>query len=213
MPAEDTAAPVVWCDFGGVLTPPMSDAVDAIVAASGVPWAVLEAAAETVAAQEGLRGFAPLELGRLSQAEWGRRLTAALPAGIRSRVDLGDWGTHWYHGRELNRPIVEELRRLRGRGLRIGLLTNSVAEWERHRDRLLAGVDVFAHVVRSHELGIAKPDRRIYEHADRILVTAGERLLIDDSAGNCRAARAHGWSAVLHRGNAATIGELRRRLG
>jgi hypothetical protein len=45
------------------------------------------------------------------------------------------------------------------------------------------------------------------------LQTRGTRLLIDDSAENCRAAEALGWAAIEHRDNAATIGELRRRFG
>jgi putative hydrolase of the HAD superfamily len=116
-------------------------------------------------------------------------------------------------GRELNRPLVEALRGLRRRGLRIGMLTNSVLEWERHRDRMLAGVDVFEETIRSHEIGFAKPDPRIYEHAARVLQTSGETLLIDDSAQNCRAARAHGWAAIEHHDTGATIDELRRRYG
>lgn len=215
MPAEPERSvdSVIWCDFGGVLTPPMNTAVDSIVAATGIPWAVLAAAAEAVAVDEGLRGFAPLELGVLSQAEWGRRLTAALPTDVRPRVDLRDWGTYWYRGRTLNHTLVGELRRLRQRGLRIGLLTNSVLEWEPHRNRMLAGTNVFTQVVRSHELGIAKPDPRIYEHAARILETRGHILLIDDSAQNCRAAEGGGWTAIEHRDNAATIDALRSRFG
>ncbi|MFC6022689.1 HAD-IA family hydrolase [Plantactinospora solaniradicis] len=211
-PGTDADA-VIWCDFGGVLTPPMNTAMDAIVAASGVPWPVLAAAAETVAADEGLRGFAPLELGLLSQAEWGRRLTAALPTDVRPRVDLRDWDRYWYRDRPLNHTLVEELRRLRQRGLRIGLLTNSVLEWEPHRDRMLAGIDIFIQVVRSHQLGIAKPDPRIYEHAARVLETRGDILLIDDLAQNCRAAEQHGWAAIKHRDNPTTIDALRSRFG
>ncbi|MFG1951555.1 HAD-IA family hydrolase [Micromonospora sp. NPDC048830] len=213
MLTDPGADAVIWCDFGGVLTPPISTAVDSIVAASGIPWAVLATAAETVAADEGLQGFAPLELGRLSQAEWGRRVTAALPPDVQPRIDLGDWGTYWYSGRELNGVLVEELRRLRHRGLRIGLLTNSVLEWERHRERMLAAVDVFTHVLRSHELGIAKPDPRVFEHAARVLETGGETLLIDDSPQNCRAAEAYGWTVIEHHDNVSTIAELRQRYG
>jgi putative hydrolase of the HAD superfamily len=78
---------------------------------------------------------------------------------------------------------------------------------------MLAGVDVFTHVVRSHELGIAKPDPRSYEHAARVLETRGDTLLIDDSAQNCRAAEEHGWTAIEHRDNASTIDGLRWRFG
>ncbi|WP_241825334.1 HAD-IA family hydrolase [Micromonospora sp. CB01531] len=66
-------------------------------------------------------------------------------------------------------------------------------------------------MLRSHELGIAKPDPRVFEHAAQVLETRGEILLIDDSPQNCRAAEAHGWTSIEHHDNASTIGELRQR--
>jgi putative hydrolase of the HAD superfamily len=200
---------VLWCDFGGVLTPPVQDAAARVSAASGVPWAELYAAAEQVAAELGLHGLGPLELGILTQREWADRLTARLmtvPA-----VDLGRWDEYWYADRLLDRVLVEELRRIAGQGVRVGLLTNSVAEWERHRTRMLGDVDVFTATVRSHEIGLAKPDPALFRHADAVLPTpAGTRaLLIDDQADNCAAAERNGWLALRHHSTAATVARLR----
>jgi putative hydrolase of the HAD superfamily len=201
---------VLWADFGGVLTPPVREAAARVSAASGVPWPELAEAAEQVAAELGLHGLGPLELGILTQREWADRLTARLVAT--PRTDLGRWDEHWYTDRPLDRVLVDELRRIAGRGVRVGLLTNSVAEWERHRTRMLAGVDVFAAAVRSHETGLAKPDPAIFRHADRVLpAPAGTRaVLVDDLPDNCAAAERNGWLAIQHRSTAETVTTLRQ---
>ncbi len=201
---------VLWVDFGGVLTPPVQEAAGRVAAASGVPWPELAAAAEQVAAELGLHGLGPLELGILTQREWAGRLTARL--ATTPRIDLCRWDEHWYADRPLDRALVAELERIAGRGVRVGLLTNSVAEWEPHRARMLAGVDVFAAVVRSHETGLAKPDPAMFRHADAVLPPpAGTRtVLVDDVPDNCAAAERHGWQATRHRSAANTITRLRR---
>jgi len=85
-----------------------------------------------------------------------------------------------------------------------------VLEWEPHRAVMLAGVDVFAAHVRSHELGLAKPDPRIYAHADALLSPGvGRALLIDDLAPNCAAAETHGWLGLHHVDTDETIARLR----
>ncbi|PRY65432.1 putative hydrolase of the HAD superfamily [Glaciihabitans tibetensis] len=208
----DSAKPldVVWCDFGGVLTPHLDEAIGHVVEASGVPWPVLMAAAGEVARELGVTGLGPLELGLLSQQEWGARVAHALPPEQKSRVDLGRWDEYWYRDRPVNVELLEMLGELAATGVRIGMLTNSVAEWEPHRGRMLAGVTVFDAYVRSHEIGIAKPDPRIYAHADTVLAPSGGRVvLIDDLTANCEAAEANGWSSVHHVSTVDTVARLR----
>ncbi|MEN2738822.1 HAD family phosphatase [Microbacterium sp. X-17] len=191
----------VWCDFGGVLTPPIADAAAEVARAAGVPWDRIWRAIDEVAAAEGLHGMQPLELGVLSQAAWGARVEEAL--GVRPAIDLREWDRHWYRDRPVDAALLDVLAGLRRRGIGVGLLTNSVREWEPHRARLLRGyADVFQAVVRSHEVALAKPDPRIFAHAASLL--PGPTLLIDDSAENCRAARAVGWRAHHHTDPAET---------
>lgn len=199
---------VVWCDFGGVLTPPVAEAAAAIARSARIDWSTLWAAIREVAAAEGLDGLQPLELGRITQREWGVRVAAALPAGVRPAIDLGDWGEHWYRGRTVDGDLLALLGELRASGVRVGMLTNSVREWEPYRARMLgAGVTVFEAVVRSHVVGAAKPDRRIYEAAEQTLLRRdGTALLIDDSGANCAAARRFGWRAHHHRDRRKTLG-------
>ncbi|QYF73168.1 HAD-IA family hydrolase [Cryobacterium sp. PAMC25264] len=209
LPAS-TTLDIVWCDFGGVLTPHLDGAVGHIVDASGVAWSVLMDAAAHVAEDLGVTGLGPLELGLISQAEWGARMEDALPADVASLVNLGRWDEYWYRNRPVNTELLAELNRLSAAGVRIGMLTNSVAEWEPHRARMLAGVDVFDAFVRSHEIGLAKPEPRIFAHADLQLHPEGGRVvLIDDIVANCEAADAHGWTGIHHVSTKATVATLR----
>lgn len=202
---------VIWCDFGGVLTPPIQEAMASIEAASGVPWTELSAAASAVAEARGMTGLQPLELGVMTQREWGESLCSRLAPDHVSRVDLGEWGEHWYRGRVVNAALLDELERLRGEGVRVGLLTNSVREWEPHRERMLAGRTRFEAIIRSHEVGMAKPDPRIFAHCERTLLAAEDEVtvLIDDSPVNCNAAADHGWNVILHADTTTTISRLR----
>lgn len=211
MPDPDSQpVTVVWCDFGGVLTPALGNAMQEVADASGVSWSDLWTAATAVARELGLSGLQPLELGRVSQAEWGSRVSAALPAGTVSAVDLGLWGDYWYRNRPVNRPLIAELERIAATGVAVGMLTNSVLEWEPHRARMLSGVTVFSAHVRSHEIDLAKPDPRIFDYADGLLPPGeGTAVLIDDLEPNCGAATSHGWIGLHHVDTDETIARLR----
>jgi len=195
---------VVWCDFGGVLTPPMTDATERFARVAGVEWEELRIAIAQVAARLGSEGMLPLELGAIGQAEWGLMVEAALP--VQPAIRLAEWDRYWYLDRPLDGDLLGALGRLRERGVAVGMLTNSVREWEPHRVRMLGPhAGAFDAVVRSHEVGLAKPDPRIFALADEQLPPGGGAMLIDDLDGNCRAARAFGWRAHLHRDSAETV--------
>jgi putative hydrolase of the HAD superfamily len=208
--ADRPTVGIVWSDFGGVLTPPMPQAAERIAAASGVSWPELAAAAEQLASRLGLHGLGPLELGILSQREWADQLTACLPTT--PRIDLRRWDEYWYADRPVNQSLLDELRRIAYHGVPVGLLTNSVAEWEPHRARMLAGQEIFAATVKSHEIRLAKPDPAIFRYADTVLPAPAGRhvLLIDDDLTNCRAAEHHGWLAIHHHSTPDTIARLSR---
>ncbi|WP_415853545.1 HAD family hydrolase [Sinomonas sp. G460-2] len=213
--SSPTRPGVIWCDFGGVLTPPVDEAARAIAIAAGVPWDLLWSAAKAVAEEVGLTGLQPLELGLMSQREWGSRIEARLPHGYRPRVALGHWGDYWYRDRPVDLDLLTELGQLKAYGTRLGMLTNSVAEWEVHRQRLLGDrAGIFECIVRSHEIGIAKPDPRIFAYADGSLSPGtAPPLLIDDSADNCAAASRAGWMVHHHRNREETLALLRSLRG
>lgn len=209
-PGRYTGRVMVWTDFGGVLTPPLSESLNRVAAAAGVSPAVLSAAVHGVTDERGGPLLHQLELGRITERAWGERVAAELArAGTPSRIDLGEFGRHWYAGRALNQPLLAGLLGLRAHGVPVGLLTNSVREWQPHRAALLPAPDLFHPVVQSHEVGLRKPDPAVYRWAERAAgVAPGECLLIDDLAGNCAAARARGWRVIEHRDTAATLRAL-----
>ncbi|MGH3588236.1 MAG: HAD-IA family hydrolase [Pseudonocardia sp.] len=58
----------------------------------------------------------------------------------------------------------------------------------------------------SHEVGLAKPDPRIYKlTCDRLDVQPDEIVFLDDVEANVEAARQLGWRAVLHEETRASI--------
>ncbi|WP_241882777.1 HAD-IA family hydrolase [Frankia sp. KB5] len=209
-PRAAGAAPwAIWCDFGGVLTSSIAVAFRDLVAAVGVPAHELRRAFDQVAATWGLRTLGPLERGVVSQHDWGILVTDALGTAHPPRIDLSRFGDHWYAGRTLESVMVDGLLRARAAGLRVGLLTNSVAEWEPLRRALLPDWSVFESIINSHEIGIGKPDPAVYDLAERTFGQPGPGcVLIDDAAANCEAARRRGWTAIHHRSVADTLAEL-----
>jgi putative hydrolase of the HAD superfamily len=114
------------------------------------------------------------------------------------------------------RPIMlEAIRRLRARGLRVGALTNN---WKREGaeddvipHRLREHFDVF---VESRVVGLRKPDPRIYVLACRELgVEPSRTVFLDDIGGNLKAARALGMTTIKVEDPAQALAELGTLLG
>ena len=94
--------------------------------------------------------------------------------------------------------VVEHCRALRAGGLRTGLLTNNAAEFAEMWRPLLPLDELFDDVVDSCEVGMRKPDARIFELAlDRLGATAERTLFVDDAPGNIAGAEAVGLHTVL----------------
>jgi putative hydrolase of the HAD superfamily len=205
---------VVWCDFGGVLTEPMPDVLDRFARAAEVPVQPLLAAFDTVAARYGMKELEPLERGLLTEADWGRQISDVLAPGWRPRVDLTLFGEIWYADRTFNTPLFQHLAARSSSSVRLGLLTNSVREWEVHRARIMPNASIFAAMIKSHEVGVCKPAADIYFLAEQAMpAEPAHCVLIDDMPVNCAAAQARGWSAIRHRSNEQTIAELNQILG
>ena len=113
------------------------------------------------------------------------------------------WPTGLYPG------ALELLTELRGR-FRLGCLSNSNAlHWPRFLSEMQLG-NAFDHCFASHELGLLKPDREVFEVVLDTLGCAPERVLfLDDNAPNVEGARASGLHAHRVQGPA----EARARLG
>ncbi len=105
--------------------------------------------------------------------------------------------------------IVEELERTE---VRLLALTNWSAEMFHHGRARLPFLDRFDAVVVSGELGMAKPDPRIFTHViDEFGLDAPRTVFVDDSAANVTAAAAAGLDAILFTDPAALRRELASR--
>jgi putative hydrolase of the HAD superfamily len=101
-------------------------------------------------------------------------------------------------GSEVRQEVVEFCRGVRGRGMATGLLTNNAREFEEFWKPLVPLDELFDDIVDSSEVGLRKPDPRIYELAlGRLGVDAAEAVFIDDAPGNVVGAERVGLRAVL----------------
>lgn len=107
-----------------------------------------------------------------------------------------------------NTELIDYLAGLRPR-FRTGLLSNSFVG-ARQRERAAYGFEELVDdIVYSHEVGMAKPDPRIYRLAcHRLGVEPGETVFIDDSEIAVAGAESVGITAILHENNAKTVSAL-----
>ena len=113
-----------------------------------------------------------------------------------------------FSGERVDEALAAYARTLRGRGVRVGALTNN---WSFIRDLLARrGIgDLFDVVVSSSDAGVAKPDRRIYElTCERLGVAPAQAAFVDDSLPNVEAARALGMQGIHFRSTEQAITEL-----
>lgn len=99
------------------------------------------------------------------------------------------WVRGWLPGAQ---ALLDELRPR----FRLAALSNSnAAHWERLA--ALGVLDAFEIALGSHQLGVRKPDRAVFEQTvARLGVPAGAVLFFDDSQGNVEAARTAGLQAA-----------------
>lgn len=101
-------------------------------------------------------------------------------------------------GSEVRPEVVQFCRDLRAAGVTTGLLTNNAREFEEFWKPMVPLDELFDDVVDSSEVGLRKPDARIYELAlGRLGLAAAEAVFIDDAPGNVAGAERVGMRAVL----------------
>jgi epoxide hydrolase-like predicted phosphatase len=114
-------------------------------------------------------------------------------------TDLGDDHT------AIEPPLVTATRQVRERGIRTAVLSNADGLWSPPN----GWAGLFDVVITSGEVGMAKPDRRIYLlAAERLGLPAHECVFVDDLAVNVRGAAAAGMVGVHHQSVQSTLEEL-----
>jgi epoxide hydrolase-like predicted phosphatase len=146
-------------------------------------------------------------LGRISEADFAQALGRLYGLDESATEELLAELWDWYSG-ELNTEMADYFQRLRPR-YRTAILSNAAAGGRREEERRY-GFSAMADVlVYSYEVGIEKPDRRIYEiTCERLGVRPSEVVFLDDLEVNVVAARQVGMRAVRFQSTAQAIYEM-----
>ncbi|MGZ4754030.1 MAG: HAD family hydrolase [Acidimicrobiia bacterium] len=139
-----------------------------------------------------------MEIGEMTLDEWFAGIMERAPQILGQPINMDAYltfmaempvGVHW--------PVVHKARELRAAKVPIALLTNNVKEWGDHWRATFPVDELFEIVVDSSEVGMRKPDARIYLlTCERIGVAPDASVFIDDNAENIAAARALGMETV-----------------
>jgi putative hydrolase of the HAD superfamily len=108
--------------------------------------------------------------------------------------------------------MIEAIRRIRGRGLRAGALTNN---WANERGEPTHDLrDLFDAFIESSKVGLRKPDPLIYHLAcDTLGVAPAEAVFLDDIGRNLKAARELGMRTIKVDAPGPALAELAGHLG
>jgi putative hydrolase of the HAD superfamily len=202
-------------DWGGVLTVPVPAAVTAWLEADGIDLQGYR----TLMGEWIGRAYAPdgpvnpvhaLERGETPPEEFERILAARLIRVDGEAVTAGGLLRRMFAEMAPVDAMYALLRSLRQAGVRTGLLSNS---WGNDYPRELF-TGVFDVVVISSEVGMRKPEERIFRHAlARLGLAPGQCVFIDDIETNVEAARAVGMVGLHHRDVGATAAAVRDLFG
>jgi putative hydrolase of the HAD superfamily len=98
-----------------------------------------------------------------------------------------------------NTALLEYIHRLRDRGFVIGMISNVASNWIRDSFLSPEEQELFDAMILSFEVGMTKPDPRIFMLAcERLRVGPHEAVLVDDIERYCTAARVEGLQAIVY---------------
>ena len=143
--------------------------------------------------------------GELPEPEFWKAIGERL--GIRTAEEIHRVRQRFFAGDRLNEPLVEALRQWKGQ-VALGLISNA---WSGLREvlRRLGLLELFDGVVISAEVGLLKPDPRIYLLAlERLGVPPEAAAFVDDLPENVQAARALGLYGIHFRDTLGTLRQL-----
>ena len=152
-----------------------------------------------------------LERGECTTAEFERLLASMLVRRDGGRVAAEGLLTRMFAATVPCEPMYAAMQALHARGVLTCLLSNS---WGSDAYPREVFGQMFHAVVISAEVGMRKPEERIFLHAAGLLGLApSECVLIDDIEANVQVAEATGMHGVLHTQPEATVARLTELLG
>ena len=145
-----------------------------------------------------------LERGETPVTELVDRVESVVPgAGV---FFSGDGSATLMATLQVRTDVVDRIRAWRGAGVPLALLTNNVVEWRPHWTANLAAAGALEHfdaIIDSSDVGMRKPEERIYRHTVEALnarlglaLMPPDCLFIDDFEQNVVGARAIGMRAL-----------------
>jgi epoxide hydrolase-like predicted phosphatase len=197
------AVQAVAFDMGGVLTHTSFGGLEAYAASLNLPSGLL------TGYFRGHPQMVLLETARISSREFFKFVCVDSEKRTGVRLDIRALADAAARGEELNPEMIELVEAVQRR-CATALLTNNVAEagW-----RAGFPFDLFDHVVDSSEVGLRKPDPRIYAELVRRLGLPAEHVVfVDDLPENLPAAAELGIQTILFT-DAPTLRQRLRALG
>lgn len=189
----------VLFDYGGVFIASPFAAVGAMSEKLGVPAPALLDIIFGPYDRDTAHPWHRLERGEISLGI-AREEILALGRERGSEIDLYEFfGAIASITRGVVEPMVDCVRRLKGSGYRTAIVTNNVAEFSDHWRMTLPLDELFDSIVDSSQVGMRKPDPRIYSHALECLgnVAPHRAVFLDDFHGNVTAANNMGMHGIL----------------
>ena len=206
----------VITDWGGVLTSPILETVNAWIELEGIDRdsyaAVMRPWVTQAYGPDGSRNpVHALERGECTDEEFERQLASQLTRIDGSPVPADGLLARMFAATLLDPAMHGLLRAIRRAGFRTALLSNSwgADDYPRH-----LFPELFDAVVISAEAGMRKPEPRIFLHVTGLLgLEPAECVFIDDIEANVQAAEAVGIAGVHHRELRSTTQRLSELLG
>ena len=200
----------VITDWGGVLTSPIADSVDAWLTADLIDQDAYRTVMRAWVSQA-YRGGADnpihqLERGEGNPSDFERALAAQLVRTDGAQVQAAGLLGRMFAATLPVPEMYDLMRTVRKAGFRTCLLSNSWGRDDYPRDIF---PELFDAWVISGEVGMRKPEERIFRHAAGRLGLAPEQcVFIDDIEANIDAAAALGMVGVHHREPLSTATRL-----
>jgi epoxide hydrolase-like predicted phosphatase len=208
----------VVIDWGGVLTQPIADTVRDWIAADQIDWATylavigpwLRDAYDATGLQPppspqptvnwldgaNVNPVHALERGECTVAEFERLLAARLVRTDGKPVPADGLLSRMLSASAPVPAMYQLIRDLRGKGVRTALLSNSWGSGGYPREDFPG---LFDAVVISGEVGMRKPEPRIFLHSAELLgINPAECVFVDDLEANVKAAIGCGMTGVRH---------------
>ena len=208
MSAMATGYEAVLFDFGGVLTTSPFEAMRAKGETSGAGYDLVRTLVMVPYDEDTDHPWHRCERGHLALPEALALITAeAAAAGL--DFDPSKIGS-FFGPAAIQDIVVAKIRTLRSGGYRTALVTNNVRELGPFWRPLVPLDELFDLVVDSSEIGVRKPDPRIFTFTlERLGVTPERAVFVDDWPGHVAAARGVGLHGIVMGSDAqAALDEL-----